>query len=90
MIEVLAATGDAHVVRYRRTFDTLEIEIELWNEESRMIRALGVGVLHDSGTWECDGVVRFPELDDGDLVGYAVVDTEDVATLRFNARELHL
>lgn len=88
MSEVVAATGDAHVLVYRRTFDTLEIE--LWNEELQVIRDIGAGVLHDSGTWECDGVVRLPELDDGDLVGYAVVDTEDVATLRFNARELLL
>jgi hypothetical protein len=90
MTEVLAATGDAHVLAYRRTFDELEIEIETWDEELRVVRARGVVVLHDIGTWECDGVVRFPELDDGDLRGYAIVDTEDVATLTFNARELVL
>lgn len=88
--EDVLTTGDAHVARYSRRFDELEIELVLWNEEHHLVRASGVERLHDSGTWECDGIIRYPDLDDETRLGYAIVDTEQQATLRFNALQLRI
>jgi hypothetical protein len=87
---VVLATGDAHVLEYRRTFDALEIAIVLWDESVRRIRAEGVVEVRDTGTWECDGLIRYPDLDGEDVLGYAIVDTDDMPTLIFNARNLVL
>lgn len=88
--EVVLSTGDAHVTHFSRRFDTLEIELVLWDERTKTVRATGVAELHDIGTWECDGIVRCPALDDGERLGYAVVDTDDNETLRFNALGIQL
>jgi hypothetical protein len=87
---VLLATGDAHVQSYVRSFDVLEIDLVLWNEVRRVVRAEGVQELRDIGTWECDGIARFSPLDSGERLGYAVVDTDGRATLQFNATRLVL
>lgn len=84
------AFGDAVVVSYERTFDKLQISLRLWDESEARLLAEGVGHLEDTGTWECDGLVRDPSLDAGDLLGYAVVDTDAVPTLRFAARSVEL
>ncbi len=83
-------TGDAHVASYTRTFDDLVVRLVLWDESVREVRFAGVGVLHDVGTWECDAIVRYPELDepDGDRRGYAVIDTEANPTLTFSATDI--
>jgi hypothetical protein len=46
--------------------------------------------MHDQGTSERDALVRYPGLDDGDLRGYAVVDTDGTPTLTFAARALDI
>ncbi len=90
--EVLLVTGDATLRRYERTFDRLTLELELWDETTKIVTATGVTQLFDTGTWEVDAIVRVAELDDDDqgLMGYGIVDTEDNVTLRFAARELEL
>lgn len=88
--ENVLVTGDAHVQEYSRTFDGLEIHVVLWDETVRRIRALDVGVLHDIGTWECDALVRYPSLDEGDRQGYAIIDTDGIPTLTFAAGEIDL
>lgn len=84
------STGDAHVAGYAVRFDLLSIELVLWDESRRVVEAWGVSELHDSGTWECDGIVRYHALDDGTRLGYAIVDTDDQRTLCFNASSLKL
>ena len=88
--ENVLVTGDGHVQEYRRSFDVLDITVALWDETVTTIRAEGVGQLYDQGTWECDALVRYPVLDDGDLRGYAVIDTDGTPTLTFAARELDI
>ena len=63
MSEVLLSTGDATVGSYTVNFDKLAIEITLWNETVRRISASGVTHVEDTGTWECDAIVRLPDLD---------------------------
>ena len=87
--EVVLATGDAHVAAYERTFDRLTVRLVLWDESDKELVATGVGSLQDTGTWECDALVRDPDFDDDDgRVGYAVIDTEGNRTLRFSASNL--
>lgn len=86
----MLATGDAYVKEYRRTFEELVIVVLLWDESIREIRARDLGELHDTGTYECDALVRRPELDGDGRTGYAVIDAEGNATLTFSARELDL
>jgi len=66
------------------------IRIQLWDESTRVITARGVTELHDTGTWECDALVRQAALDGDDRSGYAIVDTEGNPTLTFAARDLDL
>jgi hypothetical protein len=87
---VILTTGDANVLEYTRTFEELVIRLQLWDESTRVIRARGVTELHDTGTWECDALVRHPALDGEDRSGYAVVDTEGHPTLTFAATDLDL
>ena len=89
MAEVLLVTGDSTVRRYTRTFDSLEVELTMWDESAKTLRAEGVTRLEDDGTHECDGVVRVPELDRLDEgLGYGIVDTDGNVTLRFRAHQL--
>jgi hypothetical protein len=83
---LVRAFGDAVVLSFKRTFDKLEITLRLWDESEARLVAEGVTLLEDMGTWECDGLVRYPALDGDDVQGYAVVDTDAVPTLRFAAR----
>ena len=85
---VVLAAGDATMKSYRRTFDTLTIELTLWNETTQRIEATGVTRLEDDGTWEAEALIRLPELDGPAGRGYGVIDTEDNATLRFVARDV--
>ena len=78
------------MLAYTRTFDGLVIRIQLWDESTRVITARGVTELHDTGTWECDALVRQAALDGDDRSGYAIVDTEGNPTLTFAARDLDL
>ena len=87
--EVVLSTPDATVRRYTRTFDSLEVELTMWDESEKTLRAEGVSCLEDDGTHECDGLIRVPELDRPDEgLGYGIVDTEGNVTLRFRAREV--
>ena len=88
--EPLLATGDATLRRYERTFERLTLELQMWDETTRVITALGVTKLVDTGTWEVDGIVRVPELDEGELFGYGIIDTEGNLTLQFTALQLDL
>jgi hypothetical protein len=88
--EPLLATGDATLQRYERTFERLTLELQMWDETTKVITASGVTKLVDTGTWEVDGIVRVPEFDDGELSGYGIVDTEGNLTLQFTALELDL
>ena len=88
--EVLLATGDATLRRYERTFDTLTIELTMWDERIKIITARGVSMLNDIGTWEVDGIVRVAALDDGTRRGVGLVDTERNITLQFRCEELDL
>jgi hypothetical protein len=89
--EVVFPLSDATVRQYVRTSDTLRIELTLWNEEHGALRAGGVTYLEDSGTHECDALVRQPQLDAAELgLGYAIVDVEGNATLRFRASTVDL
>jgi len=87
---VILATGDANVLDYTRTFEELVIRLQLWDESTRVITARGVTELHDTGTWECDALVRHAALDGDDRSGYAIVDTEGNPTLTFAATGLDL
>jgi hypothetical protein len=66
------------------------IRLQLWDESTRVVKAQGVSELHDTGTWECDALVRHPALDGDARVGYAIVDTEGHPTLTFAATDLDL
>lgn len=88
MSDLVLSTGDAHMISYTRSSDLLTIELELWNELTKLIVAHGVRELHDVGTWECDAIVRDSSLDGDEVIGYAIVDTERNRTLRFNAERL--
>ncbi len=88
--EPLLPTGDATLRRYERTFDQLTLELQLWDETTKIITAFGVTKLIDVGTWEVDAIVRVPELDDGEVLGYGIVDTENNVTLRFGAQRTDL
>jgi hypothetical protein len=85
--EVVLLLPDATVRQYTRTFDSLVIELTLWDESDKTLRAEGVTRLEDDGTHECDALVRAPELDGPDeTLGYGIADLEGNATLRFIAR----
>ena len=87
--DVVSSLADATVRQYVRTFDTLTIELTLWNDQRGVVRAEGVTHLDDSGTHQCDALVRLPELDaDGLGIGYAILNVEGKATLRFRARHV--
>ena len=73
-----------------RTFEELVIRLQLWDESTRVITARGVTELHDTGTWECDALVRHAALDGDDRSGYAIVDTEGNPSLTFAATDLDL
>jgi hypothetical protein len=88
--DVLLATGDATLRRYERTFDTLTLELTMWDESTKVITARGVSLLEDAGTWEVDGIVRIPALDEGARQGFGLVDTERKVTLRFRCEALDL
>jgi len=89
--ENVLVTGDANVASYERTFDELVIRLVLWDESSREVKATGVTVSHDVGTWECDAIVRYPDFDDDEgRTGYAVINTDSEATLTFAAEQLDL
>ena len=87
-LDVVLATGDAHVAAYERTFDRLVVRLVMWDESEKEVVATGVGRLQDAGTWECDAVVRDPSFDDDDRIGYAVIDTEGNRTLQFSACDI--
>lgn len=86
MAELIISTGDAHVDSYTRTFDRLELRMTMWDDSSRRVLATGVVELHDSGTWDCDGIIRIPDLDADGLQGFGIVDTDGVVTLSFSAQ----
>ena len=88
--DVLLVTGDATLRRYERTFETLTLELTMWDESTKVITARGVSLLQDNGTWEVDGVVRVPVLDEGSHRGYGLVDTEQNITLQFRCEALDL
>jgi hypothetical protein len=90
MDDVLLATGDATVSSYTVRFDSLDIDLKLWDETTRRVRATGVSYLTDVGSWECDGIVRLPELDSEDGEGFGIVSTEGEATLKFRAKAIDL
>jgi hypothetical protein len=88
--EPLLPTGDATLRRYERTFDQLTLELQLWDETTKIITAFGVTKLCDVGSWEVDAIVRVPEFDGEGLTGYGIVDTESNVTLRFAAQRIEL
>jgi hypothetical protein len=88
--EQLLPTGDATLRRYERAFDELTLELQLWDETTKIIKAFGVTQLCDVGTWEVDAIVRVPELDREGLSGYGILDTENNVTLRFIAQRIEL
>lgn len=91
MAEVVLSSPDATVRLYTRSFESLEIELTLWDETTKTRRAEGVSRLEDDGTHECDALVRVPELDgDDETLGYGIVDVERNVTLRFRARRIDL
>ncbi len=81
--DVLKAFGDAYLTVYRKSFDRIEIDIRLWDETVAQIVAEQVGSVEDSGTWECEGLVRLSAADGHPR--FAIVDTEQNPTLRFEA-----
>ena len=87
---VLKTMGDAVVLSYERTFSRLVLLIRLWDEATATLIAEGVQLLEDSGTWECEGIVRLESLDSKDVLGYAIVDTDSTPTLRFTAAKVLL
>lgn len=89
-LTVLKTLGDAVVLSYERTFSELRLLIRLWDDATATLVAEGVRVLEDSGTWECEGVVRLGSLDGEDALGYGIVDTESSPTLRFTAAKVLL
>ncbi len=89
-LTVLKTFGDAVVLSYERRFDRLELLIRLWDDAAATLIAEGVLVLEDSGTWECEGVVRLQSLDSKGALGYAIVDTDLTPTLRFTAAKVLL
>lgn len=90
--DILLVTGDANVRSYERSFDQLRITLVLWDESTKVITATGVGRLEDSGTWECDAIVRYPPFDDesSSSQGFAIIDVDGVPTLRFAATGINL
>jgi hypothetical protein len=86
--ETVLATGDTTLTHYVRTFDQLRLEIQLWDETAKIVTAFGVMKLTDVGTWELDGIVRVPDLDEDGLSGYGLVDTEGTLTLQFAATRI--
>ncbi len=89
MDEVLRSTGDAVVERLALGRGSLELALRLWNDEIVLLRAEGVTFLEDRGTWECDAIVRQPDLDELGGRGFGVVDTDGVVTLRFRATSFY-
>jgi hypothetical protein len=89
MAEVILSLPDATVRQYTRSLESLVIELTLWDESHRTLRAEGVTRLEDDGTHECDALVRLPELDGPvDTYGYGIADVEGNVTLRFQARRI--
>ena len=89
MAEVVLSLPDATVRHYTRSFDSLAIELKLWDETARALRAEGVSRLEDDGTHECDALVRVLELDgDNEALGYEIADVEGKITMRFRARRI--
>lgn len=86
--EVVLETPDATVRRYVREADRLILEIELWDESLTRLEATEVSVLLDTGAWESDAVVRVPELDAGQRLGYGIVSVDGELTLQFAAKGL--
>lgn len=87
-LEVVKVVSDAVILSYLRTFDHLVIRLQLWDEEEATLIGAGVGRLEDTGTWECDGVVRLTDLDEPGRCGFAILDTDANQTLRFVASSL--
>jgi hypothetical protein len=84
--DVILPTGDATLLRYTRSFDSLTLEFTLWDESIKSIAAQGVTFLEDRGTWEAEALIRFPSLDQpSGKKGFAIIDTDDTATLLFIA-----
>lgn len=82
--EVLKAFGDAYVTVYGRSFDRLEIDIQLWDETVAQIVAEEAGAATEMGTWECEGLVRLDATSEG-TPRFAVIDTDQNPTLSFTA-----
>jgi hypothetical protein len=88
--EVLLSLGDANLIGYVLENAALEVRIRLWDESTRFVRAEGVDLLENDGTWEVDGIVRQPQLDGDSRLGYGILDTSGNATLRFRAESIAL
>lgn len=83
--EIVRTTGDAYVLGYSVALGRLVIDVRYWNDEMGQIVATDLRCLTDGGTYECDAIVRVPELDSDDGRGYGVVSADGMVTLRFSA-----
>ena len=81
-------TSDANLIRYEVNESDLTLEIRCWDDATRTISATGLSFLEDTGTWECDAIVLFPDLHDDQSTGYAIIDTEDKPTLKFRVQKI--
>jgi hypothetical protein len=53
------------------------------------VHAEGVTRLEDDGTYECDALIRVPELEgSNEASGYGIIDVEVNVTLRFRTRRI--
>jgi len=86
--EIFLHTPDGYAKSYRSEAGNLSIDITLWNDEIQTVIINDVKKLIDIGTWECDGIIFYPELDDNDCKGYAVVDSDGNPTLQFCAKKI--
>ena len=88
--DVLLATGDATLRRYRANLRSPHDRADDVDESVKTITAAGVTWLQDTGTWEVDGLVRVHALDEGARQGVGLVDTERNLTLQFRCETLEL
>lgn len=82
--EVLRTFGDAYIPLYRKSFDRLEIDVQLWDETIARFVAEDAQSIEDLGTWECEALLRLPTAS-GTLPRFAIVDTDHNTTLSFTA-----
>ena len=87
-LTVLKTMGDGVVLSYERTFSRLVLLTRLWDEGAATLIADGVQLLEDSGTSDCEGIVRLESLDSKDVLGYAIADTDSTPTRRFTAAKV--